>query len=278
MSTEIHFIDVGQGNMVLIKAMSGNYYLCDCNVTNDNEDMVLGYLGNVIGWGTNISAFICTHRDADHMRGIKEIHKYFPIGSIWDSGHPGTTTTSTEYIEYMDLRRNIGSQVKKRLTYQDLGMTRLRYLSAKDERLEKNANAQGLVIKVEHWNSKNCGSSTILTGDCDAETWRYGIMKDYASSDVKTSISMGAHHGSNTFFDDPADTKNYYTAHIQAIKPAMTVISVGDNSHGHPDKKAIELYKKYSTGSDKGNKVFTTQDKGTMKLTLKDSGWSLNVV
>lgn len=278
MSTEIHFIDVGQGNMVLIKAMSGNYYLCDCNVTNDNEDMVLGYLGNVIGWGTNISAFICTHRDADHMRGIKEIHKYFPIGSIWDSGHPGTTTTSTEYIEYMDLRRNIGSQVKKRLTYQDLGMTRLRYLSAKDERLEKNANAQGLVIKVEHWNSKNCGSSTILTGDCDAETWRYGIMKDYASSDVKTSILMGAHHGSNTFFDDPADTKNYYTAHIQAIKPAMTVISVGDNSHGHPDKKAIELYKKYSTGSDKGNKVFTTQDKGTMKLTLKDSGWSLNVV
>lgn len=278
MNTEIHFIDVGQGNMVLIGATNGKFYLCDCNITNDNEDAVLAYLGKTIGWGTEIAAFICTHRDADHMRGIKKIHKQFPVTSIWDSGHPGTTTDSTEYKEYMDLRRAVGFEEKKKQTRQDLGLTRLRYLSAKDERLEKNANAQGLVIKVEHWNNANCGSSTILTGDCDAETWRYGIMKDYAASDVKTSILMGAHHGSITFFDDPADKEHYYTAHIDAIKPAMTIISVGDNAHGHPDKKAIELYEKHSTGSDKGNKVFTTQDKGTMKLTLKDNGWSLNVV
>lgn len=278
MSTVIHFIDVGQGNMVLLEATNGNFYLCDCNVTNDNEDSVLSYLGGVIGWGTTISAFICTHRDADHMRGIKKVHEYFPVASIWDSGHPGTTTNSPEYREYMELRRLVGFEEKKKLTRQDIGMTRLRYLSAKDERLEKNANAQGLVIKVEHWNSTNCGSSVILTGDCDAETWRYGIMQDYATSDVNASILMGAHHGSITFFDDPSDATHYYTAHIQAIKPAMTIISVGDNAHGHPDKKALELYEKYSTGSNKGNKVFTTQEKGTMKLTLKDNGWSLNVV
>ena len=278
MSTVIHFIDVGQGNMVLLEATNGQFYLCDCNVTNDNEGSVLKYLGQAIGWGTPISAFICTHRDADHMRGIKKVHEYFPVGRIWDSGHPGTTTNSSEYREYMELRRAIGSEEKKKMTYQDLGKTRLRYLSAKDERLEKNANAQGLVIKVEHWNSTSCGSSTILTGDCDAETWRHGIMKDYSVSDVSASILMGAHHGSISFFDDPADTQQYYTAHMQAVKPAMTIISVGDNAHGHPDKKALELYEKYSTGSKQGNKVFTTQDKGTMKLTLKDDGWSLNVV
>lgn len=277
MSTVIHFIDVGQGNMVLLEATNGKFYLCDCNVTNDNENLVLKYLGQAIGWGTPISAFICTHRDADHMRGIKKIHEYFPVGRIWDSGHPGTTTNSSEYLEYMVLRRAIGSEEKKRQTYQDLGKTRLRYLSAKDERLEKNANAQGLVIKVEHWNGTGCGSSTILTGDCDAETWRYGIMKDYSASDVSASILMGAHHGSISFFDDPADTQQYYTAHMQAVKPAMTIISVGDNAHGHPDKKALELYDKYSTGSKQGNKVFTTQDKGTMKLSLNDDGWSLNV-
>jgi len=278
MSTEIHFIDVGQGNMVLVEATNGKYYLCDCNVTNDNEDSVLNYLANVIGWGTTISAFICTHRDADHMRGIKKVHEYFPVASIWDSGYPGTTTDSSEYREYMQLRRTVGSVEKKKQTKQDLGMTRFRYLSAKDDRLEKNANAQGLVIKVEHWNDSSCGSSTILTGDCDAETWRHGIMQDYVASDVESSILMGAHHGSITFFDDPGDTKHYYTDHIQAVYPAMTIISVGDNGHGHPDEKAIELYEKYSTGSNKGNKVYTTQDKGTMKLTLKDDGWSLNFV
>jgi len=264
--------------MVLIEATNGKYYICDCNVMNDNEDRVLKYVADVIGIGTSISSFICTHRDADHIRGIKKIHEYFPIQNIWESGHPGTTTDSNEYKKYMDLRRKIGVQEKKRLTRQDLGMTRFRYLSAKDERLEKNANAQGLVIKIEHWNKNSIGSSTILTGDCDAETWRYSIMKDYSSYDLKASILMAAHHGSDSFFDDPADTKNYYTSHIKAIAPSMTIVSVGNNQHGHPDKKAIELYEKYSKGSKQGNKVFTTQKKGTMRLTLKDDGWSLSVV
>lgn len=278
MSTVIHFIDVGQGNMVFIKTADGRFYLCDCNVTNDNEDEVLDYLANVIGWGTSISAFICTHRDADHMRGVNKINQYFPIQSVWDSGYPGTTTNSPEYTNYMNLRRSVGAQVKKKFTRQDFGRTRFRYLSAMDDRLENNANAQGLVIKVEHWNSNNIGGSVLLTGDCDAETWRYGILKDYSESDVKSSILMAGHHGSITFFDDPADTKNYYTEHMSAIDPAMTIVSVGANAHGHPDKKAIELYKKYSRGSDKGNKIYTTLEKGTMKLTLKDDGWNLNVV
>ena len=278
METIIHFIDVGQGNMILIEATDGNYYLCDCNVTDKNEDKVLNYLGEVIGWGTTISAFICTHRDADHICGIKKVHNYFPIACIWDSGYPGTTTNSSEYCEYMELRRTVGSKEKKKKTLRDLGRTRLRYLSAKDERLEKNANAQGLVIKVEHWNNTSCASSVILTGDSDAETWRYGIMRDYDASEVSASILMGGHHGSISFFDDPADKEHYYTTHIQAINPAMTIISVGDNAHGHPDEKAIELYKKYSAGSNKGNKVYTTQEQGIIRLTLKDDGWSLKIV
>lgn len=58
----------------------------------------------------------------------------------------------------------------------------------------------------------------------------------------------------------------------------MTFISVGPNVHDLPDENAVKLYTKYSSGSDKGNKVYTTEDKGTMKLQLKDDGgWSLNV-
>jgi beta-lactamase superfamily II metal-dependent hydrolase len=210
------------------------------------------------------------------MRGIKKIHKYFPIRNIWDSGYQGTTTGSIEYREYMDLRRRVSNSEKSRQTRQDIGMTRFRYLSAKDERLEKNANAQGLVIKIEHWNQNNCGSSVLLTGDCDAATWRHAIMKDYASHDLKSDILMAGHHGSITFFNDPDDSQYYYTRHMQAIKPAMTVVSVGKNTHGHPNEEAIKLYKKHSSGSNKGNKLYTTQEKGNIKLTLKDNGWNLN--
>jgi len=60
---------------------------------------------------------------------------------------------------------------------------------------------------------------------------------------------------------------NYYTEHIRKITPAMTIVSVGPNVHDLPDKKAMELYEKHSTGSSQGNKVFTTEEKATPPLT-----------
>ena len=48
MGTVVHFINVGQGNMSLIEASSGDYFMFDCNVTDNNEDDVLCYVANQI--------------------------------------------------------------------------------------------------------------------------------------------------------------------------------------------------------------------------------------
>ena len=280
MATTIHFIDVGQGNMVLIEASSETRFVFDCNITDENESRVLDYVARQIGEGKSLHAFICSHRDADHIRGVKKLHARFPIGRIWDSDYPGTTTDSPEYRAYMDLRRQVGSRTISKLSYDDYGRTRFRYLSAKDSRLSANANAQGIVIKAEQRNEAKdrIEGSAMLPGDSDAETWCYGIMEDYGKSDISSNILMAAHHGSISFFDDPADNKNYYTEHMAAIKPAMAIVSVGPNSHGHPNETALRLYRKYSTGSDQGNKVCRTDTKGTMKLVLKSGGgWSLSL-
>lgn len=278
MSTIIHFINVGQGNMVLVQTDSGKKFVFDCNITDKNEDRVLQYVADQIGWNTSIYAFICSHRDADHIRGIKKLHSDFPIREIWDSDYPGTTTDTSEYRAYMDLRRTVGAKIINKKTRFDFGRTRLRILSSKDDRLPKNANAQGIVIKAEHRSvdGSRCLGSAILPGDSDAATWRYGIYADYSKNDTSASILMAAHHGSISFFDDP-DDKYYYKDHINAIKPAMTIVSVGDNAHGHPNETALKFYREGSSGSSKGNKVYRTDRKGTMKLTLKDGGgWLLN--
>ena len=278
MGTTVHFVNVGQGNMALIQCADGSKFVVDCNITDGNQSRVLDYLAAQIGRGSRLHAFICTHRDADHMRGVQVLHKHFPIGEVWDSGYPGTSTDTPEYRAYMRLRNDIGADVKERRTRHDFGRTRFRYLSAKDGRLEKNANAQGIVLKVEHLSSDKAAieGSTILTGDSDASTWKDGILEDYSAGDVSCDILLAGHHGSITFFDDPADEKRYYTDHIKAITPDMVIVSVGKNPHGHPDAKALELYEKYSTGSRQGNKVYRTDKQGTMKLVLKDGGsWNL---
>ena len=276
MPTIVHFIDVGQGNMVLIETANGKKFVFDCNITDENESRVLRYVSNQMGAGKQLDAFICSHRDADHMRGVKKLNARFPISEIWDSDYPGTTTDTPEYQDYMDLRRRLGSIIIQKKTREDFGRTRFRYLSAQDDRLPSNSNAQGIIIKIEHRSADGNLSldSTMLTGDSDAETWRDGVMVDYNKSEVTSSILMAAHHGSIDFFDDPRDKKHYYSEHMTSIEPNMTFISVGSNSYGHPDEKALSMYRKYSTGSNKGNKVYRTDQQGTMKLTLKDSGGS----
>ena len=264
--------------MTLIQCEDGSRFVVDCNITDENKDRVLQYIARQIGWGSELKSFICTHRDADHMKGVQILHDNFPLKAIWDSGYAGTTTESDEYKDYMRLRRSVGSMVKTKRTFKDYGRTRFQYLSSKDRRLPNNANAQGVVLKVEQLsaNMSNVEGSATLPGDCDAATWKDGILRDYSENDVSCDILLAGHHGSITFFDYPADEEYYYTKHIKAMAPDMVIISVGNNSYGHPDKKSLELYEKYATGSDDGKKVCRTDRQGTMRLTLKDGGgWEL---
>lgn len=47
---EIHFIDVGCGDMTLILMPNGTTFVIDCNITNDNKDSVFKYLKKSHGW------------------------------------------------------------------------------------------------------------------------------------------------------------------------------------------------------------------------------------
>ena len=94
---EIHFVNVGCGTMVMILLPEDSIFMYDCNITNDNEDDVIAYVDKVIGPLTEIDVFINSHRDADHFKGIKTLHGEHPIKKIWDTGVPGTTTTSVDY-------------------------------------------------------------------------------------------------------------------------------------------------------------------------------------
>ena len=270
--TEINFFDIGCGNMQLILLPDGSIFMYDCNITEDNQDDVLAYVKKIIGGGTKIKVFINSHRDADHMRGIKKLHKKHPIQEIWDSGVPGTTTTTPEYRDYMDLRRQLSSREIEPRKYWGYGAAVLRCMNSKWEDYS-DPNDQSIVLKIE-----NKGASALLAGDTSFRPWKEKILTYYSADRLSADILLAAHHGSLTFFGDPSDEKNYYTAHIKKISPAMTLVSVGPNTNDLPDDKAMELYEKYSSGSKKGNKVYTTEYKGNMKLVLKDDGgWNLTI-
>jgi beta-lactamase superfamily II metal-dependent hydrolase len=272
MSTTIHFIDVGQGNMTLIKAHSGKIILYDCNLTEQNEGSVLRYLTSVLGRNSTIDIFINSHRDADHMRGIKKVHQRHPIQLIWDTGVTGTSPNSNEYRDYMDLRRIVGFFEPKHNTYFDFDYTRLRILNAKNDNLQNDPNAQSIVIKVCEMNNTKDKElySVILSGDSDAATWK-DICSRYKAEDLKCNILLASHHGSLSYFDDPADTY-YYLDHLKAKCPNATIISTGPNQHGHPEKKAVEFYERHTTGCSNGVKIFRTDNHRTIRVEIDNAG------
>jgi beta-lactamase superfamily II metal-dependent hydrolase len=156
---EMHFLSVGCGNMTLTKFPNGTTYCFDCNITQANENDVFNYLRNGMGSRSKIDVFVCSHRDADHMRGVKKLHKKYPIGLIRDAGAPGTTTDSTEYREYMDLRRQFtGDDIKAR-THRDVGEAMIYWMNSEDEEYT-DVNDQSIVVKVDYK-----GSSALLAGD-----------------------------------------------------------------------------------------------------------------
>jgi beta-lactamase superfamily II metal-dependent hydrolase len=269
---DIHFIDVGCGNMTLMPLPDGKVVCLDCNLTDDNQARVLDYVDIVLGSDTTIDIFINSHRDADHMRGIGLLHESHPIAAIWDTGVVGTSPDSPEYEEYMDLRRTLPTKTIEARKYWTYGGAKLRCMNAAWDDYT-DPNEQSVVLKVEYGNS-----SVMLAGDTSFRPWKEKIIPNYSTEDLESSILLAAHHGSITFFDDPGDEQHYFTSHIKKITPSMTLVSVGPNQHGLPDSKAIELYEKHSSGSSAGNKLYTTEHKGTMKLILKETGgWSLTV-
>jgi beta-lactamase superfamily II metal-dependent hydrolase len=273
MATEVHFIDCGQGNMVLIDAADEKVFLVDCNVTEVNAGRVVAYLRRVLQ-GRRIFAFICTHRDADHMRGINRVHRAVGIDQVWDCGLPGSSPSGPECEEYMRMRRAVPNAVLRGGRWGDYGATRLHILSAADDGLPDDCNAQSIVMKVEQIGNRR--GSVILTGDSDVATWRR-ILERYRYLDTLVSeILMGSHHGSWTFFE-VADQSRYFLGHVNAINPAMTVLSVGPNVHGHPDQKAVQVYERHSRGSRECYKVWRTDRDGTMRLDLHEvDGWTLH--
>ncbi|MFZ5759667.1 MAG: nucleotide-binding domain-containing protein [Thermodesulfobacteriota bacterium] len=233
-----HLMNVGEGLMCLIIFPDQKTLLFDCNVTNDNEDAVISYLGRQIPyrWDQDlekdlqwIDVFVNSHRDDDHYRGLSKINAKYPVKSIWDSGQSGATTQSSDYQYYMRLRRTLKDKygenavivpkpsqyplatvsgadiycLNSALDYDDnahyLTFAKLLTLVESKTLIEgKPQHTNSIVLSVKYKNRV-----LLLTGDSDYLAWRDKIVPYFESTGIlKTDILVASHHGSRSFFTD----------------------------------------------------------------------------
>ncbi|MBL0725513.1 MAG: hypothetical protein JJW01_00945 [Alphaproteobacteria bacterium] len=258
--------------MTLIICENSAVICYDCNITDKNENGIFSYLQKVMPKDKkNIDVFIASHRDKDHINGIEKLNKKYNISQIWDSGqYKSEQEDNNDYQDYMTVKKNAKKEINPTIGQTlDAGATNIICLNTfrKDE---KDPNTQSIVIKISH---KNKGS-VLLTGDTDAYVWKEYIMKENKDK-VSSAVLLGSHHGSITFFDDTRGTEHCYTSHLKEIAPKVVIVSVGENSHGHPKPKALEIYENNTKGTNNKNKICRTDKLGSMKVKITKEGWSL---
>ena len=214
---EVHFIDVGQGDSILIKTPLKNILIDG----GPSGNTALDYLKNQ--GVVKLDYVISTHPHEDHIGGLINIIKSIPVAEIIDPAVVHTTQIYEEYIELIDqegafftegragMRLNLGSGA---------AMTILHPTSPSASDL----NNACIVARLTFGEI-----SFLFAGDAGAPS-ESQILK--RSDVLRSTILKVGHHGS-----EKATTQDF----LDKVKPEAAVIMCGkDNTYGYPHKDILE--------------------------------------
>lgn len=246
---KVHFIDVGQGDSILIEA-NGRYMLIDAG-QNDKGSTVVKYL-NKLGV-KKLDYVIATHPHNDHIGGIDTVINAFKIGKVIMSN---VTVDSETYEDVLDAikDKNVKTIEAKVGKEYHLGDASFIIISPNGTDYD-SLNDYSVGIKLTYGSN-----SFILAGDAqeisEKEMLENGI-------DLSADVLKLSHHGSST------SNKNSF---LDKVDPEYAVISVGTgNKYEHPHSETMQAMK------DRDINVYRTNEQGTIIFTSNGKSISVNV-
>jgi competence protein ComEC len=228
----VTFLDVGQGDAVLLTDETGAVVLVD----GGRDPLVLAERLRRRGI-RKIDLLVVTHGDGDHAGGLEGIVSTMPVGLIWipdqpDLGEvlPGIVAAARERHIAAVAQRSGPRLTVGRFAISVLGPRR-RYASPNDG---------SLVLWVE------AGATTLLLpGDIEAVAQK-------ELPPVRPDVLLVPHHGSATTDLD----------WLAATAGPVAVVSVGENGYGHPVPDVLKVLRA------EGAAVWITQQAGDIVLPL----------
>jgi len=90
---------VGNGDMFSIRHNSDNFTIIDCNISDEDQGWILDELRKQ-GDNKEISRFISTHPDQDHIMGLKKLDEEIAIYNFYCVNNSATKEDETEDFKY----------------------------------------------------------------------------------------------------------------------------------------------------------------------------------
>jgi len=249
----VHFVDVGQGDCVLIRA--GSQFAIVDGGPRDAADRVVEYLHGV--GVERLELAVATHPHEDHIGALPALFAEFPPALVVDSGRPHTTRI---YEEYLDAVEESGAdydvaQAGRRFEF-DNGAT-LEFLAPFEQLSEEvgaDLNNSSVVIRLVYG-----GVRLLLTGDIEREAEE--MLVRVAEEQLAAEVLKVPHHGSRTSSSQ---------LFLDAVGAEVSVICVGaDNDYGHPSDDVLTRLE------SAGVRVYRTDRDGTVVITTDGRGYSV---
>lgn len=241
----VHYIDVGQGDAILIEAPDGQKMLIDGGDTNTGIVQYLQSKGI-----QHINLVVATHPHSDHIGGLVQVLKAIPVDKVITNGQSHTTTVYENFLDAIATAKAEYAEVKRGDTI-TLGSMVFNVLNPVITIGDINNNS--IVLKLVY------GKVTFLfMGDAQTDAEASMIASGLIP---KVDILKVGHHGSRTASSP---------AFLAVAKPAVAIYSAGiGNDYGHPHPETIVALQAI------GATIYGTDVNGTIIVTSDGSGYSI---
>ena len=234
----IHFVDVGQGDCILI-GQNNEYVLIDAG-NNEDGQLLVEYFKEL---GVKKFKYVIgTHAHEDHIGGIDNIINNFELDKFYMPDVITTTKTFEDVLEAL-LKKQKAFDTPKigdKFKLNDLEFEVL-YLGTD----KSDLNDTSIVLKLTYKNT-----TYLFMGDATSKVEKILINE---GKDLSSDVLKVGHHGSQY-----SSTATF----LKKVNPSYAVIQVGqDNEYDHPKQVTLDKLNKLNT------LTYRTDEQGTIILT-----------
>lgn len=244
-NTYIYYIDVGQGDSILV-------------VTPHLNKTILIDTGGIVSFNENYKSNIVKNKTIPFFRriGINKVDYLFLTHGDYDHAGEANELLSNFCVKKVFINKGNINNIEKKINNKEV----LRLKNFVIDNIKVNS------LNNNVFNNENDDSTILLfniydykflfMGDASIKTEEY-LLNNYILPNV--DILKVGHHGSYT---------STSTDFINVIKPKYSVISVGENNmYKHPNKNVLDILD--------NTKLFRTDVDGTIEVKISKKGYKI---
>jgi len=238
---QVSFIDVGQGDAIVIESPEGYELLID----GGRDRSVLRGLPKVMGpFDRSIAMVLETHPDADHIGGLPDVFARYRVQYYLSPGIENDTSPTERLKDAVSREKGITTFIARRGMRIHLGEATYADVLYPDTDVSKReTNAGSVIVRVVYGDT-----SFLFTGDAPDEVEAHLVTLD--GETLKSDVLKAGHHGSRS------STSREWLA---AVDPVTVVVSAGkDNSYAHPHEEVVKRVQ------ESGAELLSTITEGTI--------------